>query len=89
VEIAKTSDVPGGFYDERPQGLYRGIFETRLAGIYARNLDGLSLQHVAITWGQPTDKSYGDALDQADVTNLELDHVQLAPSPNAAPAPGK
>jgi polygalacturonase len=89
VEIAKTSDVPGGFYDERPQGLYKGIFETKLAGIYARNIDGLSLQHVQVAWGQPLDNTYGDAFDQADVKNLQLDHVQFDPSPNAASSPGK
>ena len=45
VEIAKTSDVPGGFYDERPVGVFtNGIFERKLAGIYARDINGLSLQ---------------------------------------------
>ncbi len=89
VEIAKTSDMPGGFYDERPQGLYKGIFETKLAGIYARNIDGWSLQHVQIAWGQPLDDTYGDAFDQADVKNLQLEDVQFDPRPNAAPSPNK
>jgi polygalacturonase len=84
VELAKTSEVPGGFYDLRPQGVFKGIFETKLAGIYARNIDGLSLSHVQVAWGEPLDKTYGEGLDQSDVAKLELDHVSLSPSPGAA-----
>ena len=71
VEIAKTSDVPGGFYDERPKGLFRGIFETKLAGIYARDINGLSLRHTEVVWGKPLDKTNGKGLDQKNVKNLE------------------
>ncbi len=64
VEIAKTSDVPGGFYDERPAGVFtNGIFERKLAGIYARDINGLSLQHTEVVWGEPLDKTYGKSLD--------------------------
>ncbi|HKI68604.1 MAG TPA: glycosyl hydrolase family 28 protein [Verrucomicrobiae bacterium] len=76
VEIAKTSDVPGGFYDERPVGVFtNGIFEHKLAGIYARDVDGLTLTHTEVVWGQPKDKSYGKAFDESNVQNPELDHV--------------
>jgi polygalacturonase len=81
VEIAKTSEVPGGFYDERPLGLYKGIFETSLAGIYARNINGLSVRHTDIVWGKPLDKTYGPGLDQDRVADLELDHVSVPPAP--------
>ena len=83
LELAKTSDVPGGFYDLRPQGVFKGIFESKLAGIYARHIIGLSLRHSEVVWGDPWDKAYGEALDQADVAQLELNDVRLSPSPGA------
>ena len=80
MEIAKTSNVPGGYYDERPVGVFtNGIFEYKLAGIYARDIDGLALNHVEVNWGKASDKAYGKGLDQKDVKNLEADHVLLRP----------
>jgi len=80
MEIAKTSNVPGGYYDERPVGVFtNGIFECKLAGIYARDIDGLALNHVEVNWGKASDKAYGKGLDQKDVKNLEADHVLLRP----------
>ena len=72
VEIAKTSDVPGGFYDERPAGVFtNGIFQYKLAGIYARDIDGLTLSHTEVIWGKPLDQTYGKGLDEQNVKNLE------------------
>ena len=80
VEIAKTSNVPGGFYDERPVGVFtNGIFERKLAGIYARDINGLTLNHAEVVWGNPSDKAYGRGLDQKNIKNLEVDHVSLSP----------
>jgi hypothetical protein len=81
LELAKTSDVPGGFYDLRPQGVFEGIVESKLAGIYARRVKGLSLRHTEVVWGEPSDLVYGQAFDKADVDALELDDVTLAPPP--------
>ncbi len=89
VEIVKTGDVPGGFYDERPNGLFKGLFDSKLAGIYAHNINGLTLSHTEVVWGRPSDKSYGKELDQANVSNLELDHAFLKTSPNASLMHGK
>jgi polygalacturonase len=86
VELAKSSDVPGGFYDLRPQGIFKGIFEYQLAGIYVRNVNGLSLRHTEVVWGGPLDKTYGEAFDQAGVENLDLDRVSFPPRP-ATPWP--
>ncbi len=84
AEIAKTSNVPGGFYDERPVGVFtNGIFERKLAGIYARDINGLTLTHTEVAWGKPSDKTYGKGLDEKNVKNLDLDHVSLPASPDA------
>jgi len=80
VEIAKTSEVPGGFYDERPVGVFtNGIFERKLAGIYARDINGLTLSHTEVDWRKPADKAYGRGLDQKNVKNLESDHASVRP----------
>jgi polygalacturonase len=83
VEIAKTSDEPGGFYDLRPQGVFKGIFENKLAGIYARNINGLSIRQTKVVWGQPLDNSYGKGFDRDNIENLELDGNSLNPFPDA------
>lgn len=79
VEVARTTTVPGGFYDLRPQGPFKDIFEYPIAGIYARNVNRLSLLHTQVVWGEPLDKSYGKSFDQEDIQNLELDHVDFPP----------
>ena len=80
VEIAKTGNVPGGFYDERPVGVFtNGIFERKLAGIYARDLNGLTLSHTEVVWAKPSEKVYGKGLDQKNIKNLEVDRVSLGP----------
>ncbi|HUA67792.1 MAG TPA: glycosyl hydrolase family 28 protein [Candidatus Saccharimonadales bacterium] len=90
IEITKTSKATGGFYDERPLGVFtNGIFEHKLAGIYARDINGLTLNHTTVVWGKPLDKTYGKGLDEKNVRNLELDHVFLSPSPNASSATDK
>jgi hypothetical protein len=81
VEIAKTSEVPGGFYDERPPGLFKGIFTYKLAGLYARSIRDLTLHQVRVVWGLPSNPSYGLGLDQADVDGMRLDQVSLDPAP--------
>jgi polygalacturonase len=80
VEIAKTGSSPGGFYDLRPAGLYKGLFDTKIAGIYAHDVRGLSLAHTEVVWGRPADPSYGVGFDRAAVEDLELDHVSLPDS---------
>jgi polygalacturonase len=77
VEIAKTGSSPGGFYDFRPAGLFKGVVEARIAGIYAHDVRGLSLAHTEVAWGAPSDPSYGKGFDSANVQYLELDHVLL------------
>lgn len=86
VELAKTSDVPGGFYDLRPQGVFKGIFESKLAGIYARNVNGLSIRQTKVVWGQPLDNTYGKGFDRDGIENLEMDNNSLNPFPDAPSA---
>lgn len=86
LELAKTSDVPGGFYDLRPAGVFKGVFESKLAGVYARHIKGLSLRDTEVVWGEPSDRVYGEAFDKADVEDLKLDDVTLGALPKTARA---
>jgi polygalacturonase len=81
VEIAKKSSVPGGFYDERPQGLFKGLFESKLAGIYARNINGLSIRNTEVNWSGPANKIYNRGFDETNVENLNLEHALLPNAP--------
>ncbi|MFO1475401.1 MAG: glycosyl hydrolase family 28 protein [Verrucomicrobiota bacterium] len=77
VELFKKSEVAGGFYDLRPEGVFKGIFTAPLAGIYAHDIDGLALDHVTVAWGSPLDATYGESLDLSNVQNLTQTAVQL------------
>ncbi len=73
LEIAKTSGEPGGFYDARPDGLFRGIYTNTIAGIHGRHLKGLVLRDTRVVWGDRRADYYGPALDLRDVADLRRD----------------
>jgi len=75
VAIHKTSDNPGGFYDERPDGSaaggdFPGIYTNAIAGIFARDIRGLRLQNAQVTWAGPKDPIYGAPLDIGQIQDL-------------------
>ncbi len=78
VEVGKTTDVPGGFYDDRPVGAaaggqFAGIYTNAIAGIFARDVNGLTIRNTQIVWTMPKNCIYGTALDQDRIQNLVLD----------------
>jgi polygalacturonase len=86
VEIGKTTVERGGFYDDRPMGSatggqFAGIYTNAIAGIFARDVDGLSIRDTRAKWLTPKDGIYGEALDQAKIQNLTLDHDIFDSSP--------
>ncbi len=89
VEVEKTSDVPGGFYDDRPIGAassggqFAGIYTNAIAGIFAREVNGLTLRNVQVVWDAPKNGIYGEALDQDKIQNLILNHDSFGSSPSA------
>ncbi len=53
MEVGKTTGQAGGFYDDRPigsasSGQFEGIYTSRVAGIFARQVDGLKLRNVQV-----------------------------------------
>jgi polygalacturonase len=89
VEVGRTSDTRGGFYDLRPAGLYKeGILETKLAGLYCRFIDGLVLSQTKVAWTNAPTYLYGRALDRVGVKSLTLDHFSGSPATGRR-SPGK
>ena len=57
------------------------MFTNKLAGIYARNVNGLTLRDSKVVWGKLPRNNYGEALDQVDLKGLKLDHFNGEPAP--------
>jgi hypothetical protein len=82
VEITKTGDEKGGFYDLRPQNsATNSVYTAKLAGIFARNLHGLSLINSGVAWSKLPDNDYGVALDYVNVEPFVVDHFNGPPCP--------
>jgi polygalacturonase len=80
VEVGKTTEVPGGFYDDRPigngeGGQFAGIYTNSIAGIHADYINGLTLENSQVVWGQ-LENYYGPALACDHVDDLQLDHFK-------------
>jgi hypothetical protein len=78
VEIAKTGDVPGGFYDDRPNGFlpggeFKGIYTNTIAGIGAEYVRGLTLRDTRVVWSGRLPDYYGAALETRHVEGLQLE----------------
>ena len=79
VEVGKTGDVPGGFYDDRPNGIlpggvFNGIYTNTIAGIHCEFVRGLKLRNTQLVWGEHLENYYGAALAARHVEDLQLEH---------------
>ncbi len=89
VEVGKTTGVQGGFYDDRPLGSasaggqFTGIYSHAIAGIFARDVDGLTLRDTQVVWDLPKSPIYGPALDLRRIEGLDLDHFNSSSAPAA------
>lgn len=73
VEVGKTSAEPGGFYDGRPDGLFKGIYTNRIAGVHAAFVRGLTLRNSQVVWGERVEDYHGPAVDAHQVKELKLE----------------
>lgn len=73
VEVGKFTDEAGGFYDGRPDGLFKGIYARTLAGIYCEYARGLTLRNTRVVWGERLADYYGPALESRNVQDLRLE----------------
>ena len=89
VEVAKTSDQPGGFYDDRPNGflaggVFKGIYTNSIAGIHGEFVRGLTLRNTQVIWSGSLEDYYGAALEVRHVEGLQLEQFS-----GKAARPGK
>ena len=52
-----------------------------IAGIFAREVNGLTLRNMRVVWTGPKNAIYGEALDEAQIQNLTLDHDTFSSAP--------
>jgi polygalacturonase len=78
VEVGKTGNVRGGFYDDRPMngasvdGKFAGIYTNAIAGIRADFTRGLVLRNTSVSWGLKED-FYGAALESRHAEDFKLE----------------
>ena len=78
VEVGKTGEVPGGFYDDRPNGMqpngvFLGIYTNQIAGIHCDFTRDLTLRDVQVVWGEHGEDFYGAALESHHAEGLKLE----------------
>lgn len=79
VEVDKTTDVPGGFYDDRPMGMlpggiFLGIYTNSIAGIRCDFTHGLTVRDTQVVWGSHLEDYYGAALESHHAEGLKLEN---------------
>jgi polygalacturonase len=77
VQIGKSTEVAGGFYDDRPIGSasggeFAGVYTSSIAGIFAREVNGLTLHDTQVVWDEPKNNIYGVDFDAKEIKNLSL-----------------
>jgi hypothetical protein len=73
VEVGKFTEQEGGFYDARPDGVFKGIYTSTLAGVHCRYARGLTLRNTRVVWGERLADYYGPALESRDVEDLHVE----------------
>jgi hypothetical protein len=79
LDLTKPATGTGGFEDFRPQGVFKGVFQSKLPGVYVRETHNLSIRNSRINWSAPGDDAYGPALDQDKSDGFEMQNVSLSP----------
>ena len=75
--IEKTSEIPAGFYDVRPDDTpgATGLDKRATAGLFAADVNGLSLSDVHIGWGKQRPDYYGSAIELHNCNGAGLTDV--------------
>ncbi len=72
LEVGKTSEETGGFYDDRPIANSEGIYSSTIPGIRCQFVRGLTLRNTQVVWGNRLEEYYGPALESDHVEDLQL-----------------
>jgi hypothetical protein len=74
VEVGKTTEIPGGFYDATPGEVFQSRYASPIAGIHCEYVRGLLLRDVTVDWGERLPDYYGPALEAHHVEGLKLEN---------------
>ncbi len=86
LQIGKTTAQPGGYYDARPDGLFKGVYTNVIAGVHAQFVKGLTLRDTQVAWEGRIEDYYGAALEARNVSDLGLQQFKgKAAHPNQTP----
>ncbi|HEY5382577.1 MAG TPA: glycoside hydrolase family 28 protein [Acidobacteriaceae bacterium] len=86
--IEKTTNIPGGFYDVRPDDTpgASGLDKRSTAGFFAADAEGLTLSDVHVHWSDRVPAYYGAALELHHCSGVSLEQVTGAAAHAGAPA---
>ncbi|MAS69038.1 MULTISPECIES: glycoside hydrolase family 28 protein [unclassified Leeuwenhoekiella] len=73
LEVSKTTEYPGGYYDCRPCKDDDFIGE-QTAGFYMVNASNVYISNTTVNWGTQRPQYYGNALYAENITPLVLDN---------------
>jgi hypothetical protein len=75
--IEKSTQIPGGFYDVRPDDTPGaiGVDKRSIAGVFAADVSGLTLSDVHVGWGAQRPDYYGSALELHNCNAVGLTDV--------------
>jgi len=75
--IEKSTTIPGGFYDIRPDDNpgASGLDKRPIAGVFAADVSGLTLSDVHVGWGAQRPDYYGSVLELHNCDSVALTHV--------------
>ena len=88
VEVGKYSTEPGGFYDARPDGLFKGVYNSVIAGIHCAHARSVALRHCQVHWGADLPQYYGPALRRESVQQMQIEDFQGTSAERARKAHG-
>ncbi|HTV09713.1 MAG TPA: glycosyl hydrolase family 28 protein [Candidatus Aquilonibacter sp.] len=77
LQIEKTTAIPGGFYDVRPDDTpgASGLDKRTTAGFFAADVNGLTLSDVRVGWGAQTASYYGPAIEMHECSGVVMSGV--------------
>jgi hypothetical protein len=77
LAVAKTTEIPGGFYDMRPGDSFgdSGLDRRATAGFFAAEVSGLELSGVDVRWPGPVAAYYGAAVEMHDCAGVSMAQV--------------
>jgi polygalacturonase len=80
LDLIPAKPTEGGFEDFRPQGIFKGVFQSKLPGLYIRETHNCAIRNSRINWSAPDNNQYGPSIDRDQSKDLQLQNLTTNPS---------